>query len=467
MKKIDLLLFAQNFVSAFEKENEKLDYSVNSLKQIEDYISTTFKNSKPKKNSFFAEDTDSMTFAMGAYLGEVIRRNSRGVRWNNVETESPFEITQETPNGSVAFTIGKAFKRIYQGEEDNMHHFAVVMLKDLLKFEEDIPDDFYDEEDIRINNFGHSPVTIYSKEIEKNNGIVDHIYFDSGAWSFSSLNDSNSNPLEANFEYLFLDEVKLKHPEFADLIESQPTEKLRIVRQDDGTYRSQKEFKSLLFDSHTIPTYQGDMKLNIIQWTKFNFRKVADPIIFMIIGYLMMVRIHWFFGIILIAALLYSIWYWLMASNRFKGGDMNPGKVISLNPTLVAVASDMRKFTGDFPILKIIQTKLPKEDQKIGKVIPTVALYNDNPHGYPFWAEFHPVPVIHGIKDRNHIQQILTNFSKVSMDSLDEYIEKTNAKEVGIYKVDEDSTNWADYKHVDLSKGVSMAKPEEESEINS
>ena len=32
--------------------------------------------------------------------------------------------------------------------------------------------------------------------------------------------------------------------------------------------------------------------------------------------------------------------------------------------------------------------------------IPTVALYNDNPHGYPFWAEFHPVPIAHGMNDK-------------------------------------------------------------------
>jgi hypothetical protein len=460
MNKIGLIFLAQNLVKEFGKINIKLDYSIESLKLIEDYISKNSSGTKFKKNSFFAEDTDSKAFALGAYLGEVIRRNSLGVRWNNDNSESPIEIIQETPNGSKALTINKAFKRIYHGEEDSIHHFAIIMLKDLLKYEESIPDDFYDIEDIKINKFGNSPIAIYSRAITENNGIVNHIYYEEGQWYFSSADENESNSNEDNYEYKFLDEIKQEHPEFASMLKAK--DKLRIVRQDDGTYRSQKQHKALFYDSHTIPSYQGDMKLNFVQWTKFNAGKVLKSFLALILGTVLMIKIHWIFILVFIGALLYNIWYWFMSFNRFKGGDVNPGKVISINPTLVAVASDMRKFAGDYPILKIIETKLPKEDRVIDKIIPTVALYNDNPHGYPFWAEFHPVPVIQGIKDRNHIDSILKNFSKSSLQTLDDYILKTKSKEVGIYKVDEENSNWSNFKHVDISKGVSMEKPIEE-----
>lgn len=464
MNKIGLIFLAQNFVSEFKKLNIKLDYSVESLKKIEEYISINSKDLKPKKNSFFANDTDSKTFALGAYLGEVIRKNGNAVRWNNENSESPIEIIQETPNGSKALTINKAFKRVYQGEGDSIHHFAVVMLKDLFNHDEEVPDGYYDFEDIRINNFGNSPVTIYSNAINENNGIVNHIYFEEGRWYFSSADENESKSNEDSYHYKFLDEVKEEHPEFSHLLKAE--DKLRIVRQDDGTYRSQKQHKALFYDSHTIPSYQGDMKLNIIQWSKFNFSKIAKPIIALVSGIVLMIKVHWIFVLLFIAALLYFIWYWFMAFNRFKGGDVNPGKVISINPTLVAVASDMRKFAGDYPILKIIETNIPKEDQVINKVIPTVALYNDNPHGYPFWAEFHPVPVIQGIKDRQHINSILNNFSKSNLKTLEDYILKTNSKEIGIYKVDEETSNWSNFKHVDISKGVSMEKPIDEGKEN-
>ena len=126
----------------------------------------------------------------------------------------------------------------------------------------------------------------------------------------------------------------------------------------------------------------------------------------------------------------------------------------------------MRKFSGDYPILKIIETKLPKEDNILGKVIPTVALYNDNPHGYPFWAEFHPVPVIHGISDKKRIDHIMSSFSQESMSTLEEYIKKVDSNKVGIYKVDENNNNWSNYKHIDISKGVSMEAPIEHKNEN-
>ena len=150
MNKIGLIFLSQNFVSEFKKLNIDLDYSLESLNRIEEYISNTFTDLKAKKNSFFAEDTDSKTFALGAYLGEVIRKNGKGVRWNNENSESPIEIIQETPNGAKALTINKAFKRIYNGEGDSIHHYAVVMLKDLLKFVDEIPYNFYDTEDLSL-----------------------------------------------------------------------------------------------------------------------------------------------------------------------------------------------------------------------------------------------------------------------------------------------------------------------------
>ena len=456
MDKIEIINFSQIFVSEFKKYKIDLDYSLESLNKIEDYLNSTFKNAKPKSNSFFYEDTESKCFGLGAYLGEVIRKNGKGVRWNNKAVDSVIGITLETPDGSTAFTINKAFKRIHNGPEDNIYHFASVIIPKL-NHESEIPADFYDKEDLRIEKYEASPLTKYSKAIQENNGIVSHVYHENGKWYFSSSEEAEKNAANGNYELMFLEEVKLKHPEFADLLIAE--DKLRIVRQGDGSYRTQKQHKGPFYDSHTIPTYQGDMKLNILQWTKYNFSKVIKPLLALLLGFLLMTKVHWIFALLFIGALLYTIWYWFTAFNKFKGGDMNPGKVISVTPTLIAVASDMRKFSGDYPILKIIEAKLPKEDLELHKIIPTIALYNDNPHGYPFWAEFHPVPVVHGIKDKNHINSILSNFSETDIQTLNDYIDKAGTKAVGIYKLDETTSNWSAYKHVDISKGISLEGP--------
>ncbi len=454
MNKIEIIFWAQRFVSICKEFNLQLDYSIASLERIENYLASNFKDSNPKKNSIFYEDAEGKTFFLGAYLGEVIRKNGRGIKWNTKGIESPYKISLEVPGGGTAFVINKAFKRVNHGEEDDMHHFARIMLNKYMQFEGDIPGDFYDEDDLRIEKYGENPVVMYSKGIAKNGGIVDHIYHEDGLWQFSVVQENNSES-----DYMYLDEVKALHPEFADLLIA--SKKMRIVRQNDGTYRKQKEHTGIFYDSHTIPTYQGDMKLDILQWTKFNSSKVVKPTLFLIAGILLTIYVHWLFGLSVLLALIYSFLFWNWSFNLFKGGDVNPGKVISLNPVLVAISSDMRKYDGDYPILKIIETKLPPEDLVLDKVIPTIAMYADNPHGYPFWAEFRPVPVIHGYANRDHINQILSDFSTHDLDNLHDYVEKAGTKEVGIYKIDEETSNWRDYKHVDISKGLRMDKPDE------
>lgn len=89
-----------------------------------------------------------------------------------------------------------------------------------------------------------------------------------------------------------------------------------------------------------------------------------------------------------------------------------------------AVSTDLKSLLEITLYLKNIKTKLPKLDNFPGKVIPAVALYNDNPYGYPFWAEFHPVPVIHGIRDKNRINLIMSGLSKNKLNTLEEYIKK-------------------------------------------
>ncbi|MEO7174972.1 MAG: hypothetical protein ABIV51_03970 [Saprospiraceae bacterium] len=463
MNKIGLIFLAQNLVEEFKKEKIYLDYSVSSLKEIETYLATTISDSKIKKGSLFRDNTDSMAFALGAYLGEVIRKNCNGVRWNTDDMESAIGILQESPSGAKAFTINRAYKRIFEGESDSVHQFAEVMIRELLKYTGEIPSDFYDAEDLRINKYGDSKVVIYSNSIEENNNVVYHIYHDNGVWYFSGAEDPKMGVGE-NFTYKFLDEIKEAHGEFAHLLQAK--EKLRIIRQDDGSYREHLQHKGPFYDSHTIPSFQGDMKLNIPQWCKYNPKKIFRSTLFLLIGFVLMIEIHWLFVLLVIGALLYNIWYWVAIFNQFKGGDANPGKVISINPTLVAIATNMRKSTGDYPILKIVETRLPKEDNILNKIIPTVALYNDNPHGYPFWAEFHPVPVIQGINDRKRIEYLISCFSQESLDSLEKSLLNVGQKEVGIYKVDENESSWSNYRHVDISKGVSLEKPIEQS-INS
>ena len=190
---------------------------------------------------------------------------------------------------------------------------------------------------------------------------------------------------------------------------------------------------------------------------------ILKKVIFLALAYYLMTEVHWIFGVLFIGSLLYNFWYWVSTYSKFRAGDVNPGKVISINPDRVAVATNMTKFGGHYPILKIIETKLPKFEKKLGNFIPTVALYNDNPHGYPFWAEFHPVPISHGTTDRGLLRGKFNSFSQEDFETLDKYIEEVNSTEPGTYKVEKETSGWQKFPDVEVGS-LSKMKPREKKE---
>src|SRR3954471_11135946 len=59
----------------------------------------------------------------------------------------------------------------------------------------------------------------------------------------------------------------------------------------------------------------------------------------------------WFL-LVLIPVLPCVYLYWIIMGIRFMHGDANPGVVVHLNPTLIAVMTDLRKGPGSYPAIK-------------------------------------------------------------------------------------------------------------------
>lgn len=124
----------------------------------------------------------------------------------------------------------------------------------------------------------------------------------------------------------------------------------------------------------------------------------------------------------------------------------------------------MTKFGGNYPILRIVETKLPKQEKEIGLFIPTIALYNDNPHGYPFWAEFHPVPVSHGTTNQNILKSKHESFTKDDFERLNRFIKQANTLNTGTYKMDKENSGWKDFPDVEVGRISRMKAPEKKNE---
>lgn len=278
------------------------------------------------------------------------------------------------------------------------------------------------------------------------------------------ISNNIGEPLEIEKdEHLMESIIKQKEIMFGHNFYQMPLE-FKGLRYKIAKVTEQDIYKAPFYDSNSLASNPGRMSLNFFQWIKMNFSSVFKKTAFLLVTGILMVKLHWLLGIIFLGSLLYNVWYWFGAYNKFKAGDVNPGKVISINPDKVAVATNMTKFGGNYPILRIIETKLPKFEKELGMFIPTVALYNDNPHGYPFWAEFHPVPISHGTSDKGILKARFETFSKEDFERVNTYISEVNTIEEGTYRVQKETSGWKDYPDVEVGSIGKMKAPEKKNE---
>jgi hypothetical protein len=101
-----------------------LDFSPESVRLVEQ-IAAQLYDARPRGLSKLVRKgpTDEMveTFAkmLGAYVGEVYRR-THGGEWFDHETLRTYAVGSRE---NCMFPVGKAYKRLTKGEEDNLWHF--------------------------------------------------------------------------------------------------------------------------------------------------------------------------------------------------------------------------------------------------------------------------------------------------------------------------------------------------------
>lgn len=276
------------------------------------------------------------------------------------------------------------------------------------------------------------------------------------------ISNNVGKPLELETdEHLMESIIKQKEQMFGINFYKMPLE-FKGYRYKLAKVSKEDIYKAPFYDSNSLASNPGRMSLNFLQWIKMNSISILKKKIILIGSLILMIKVHWLFVILFLGLLLYNVWYWFGAFNKFKAGDVNPGKVISINPDRVAVATNMTKLGGNYPILRIIETKLPKFEKEVGMFIPTVALYNDNPHEYPFWAEFHPVPISHGTSDKSILKGRFETFSKEDFNKINKYLVEVNTIQEGTYRVEKTTSNWKDYPDVEVGSIRKMKAPKKD-----
>jgi hypothetical protein len=109
-----------------------LDYSVDSLKQVDDIIEGM------RSEGCTTDQIAETLFGFGCYVGEVLVRRA-GATWREAANTpmasfAGFPLVIHLRGDSYCNPIAKAFKRLENGAEDSLPFFYAVFTKDLGQF---------------------------------------------------------------------------------------------------------------------------------------------------------------------------------------------------------------------------------------------------------------------------------------------------------------------------------------------
>jgi hypothetical protein len=126
---------AANWVaSALTATGYRADFSLQSLREIERVFVEHSADGKPKPSGLLSQDTGARLFALGSYVGEVIRRAGQG-EWvvSDDDPKAEINIAVRLPPDLLLWPVQRVMKRLRNGPEDNIYHYGLAAIENLDK----------------------------------------------------------------------------------------------------------------------------------------------------------------------------------------------------------------------------------------------------------------------------------------------------------------------------------------------
>ena len=173
--------------------------------------------------------------------------------------------------------------------------------------------------------------------------------------------------------------------------------------------RIERELRRSQEASNTAASNPGKFKASILQYSK---AYPKWPMIWfggLFASIIMCIVTPWF--LIVAAFFAFATWFYCtQLRTQFIAGCVNPGIIVSIQPPLVAIYTDLAKGGNKFPVVKIeahpihrMSTGAAEQDQKI----TTVAFYESMEDELEHWTDFIPRLTACATSDRRIIQKQL------------------------------------------------------------
>ena len=124
----DDIIKATEWISkALVTSGYNVDFSLDTLKEIDRFFEENVKDGKAIPKGLLSKDLGKRLFAIGAYIGEVIRVRYDG-EWitDDNDPNGEINISVKLANGTILWPVQKVMKRFKNGSEDSIYFYGSV-----------------------------------------------------------------------------------------------------------------------------------------------------------------------------------------------------------------------------------------------------------------------------------------------------------------------------------------------------
>jgi hypothetical protein len=126
----DAIEAADWMATALSSSGYKANFTLDSLKEIDRFVDEQAPDGRPKPGGLLSQQFGARVFALGAYIGETIRRQGEG-QWegNDSDPEAEINVAVRLKSGTTFWPMQRIMKRIKNGPEDGIYAYGFVMLR--------------------------------------------------------------------------------------------------------------------------------------------------------------------------------------------------------------------------------------------------------------------------------------------------------------------------------------------------
>jgi hypothetical protein len=128
----DILYYSNFLINAFAGDDVTLDYSIESLKEIDRFFDLHSKDGEVIPGGRLSENLGAIFFALGSYIGQTIAKNAPGSTWRTDDNDPEGELNAQfiLPNGTIMYPMQKVVKRFQNGAQDSIYAYGFAAVNE-------------------------------------------------------------------------------------------------------------------------------------------------------------------------------------------------------------------------------------------------------------------------------------------------------------------------------------------------